>query len=189
MDLLSKEYKEQLEQLHTKKKTFGRNTNQNANDVVDYLIKYNPTSIIDYGCGKGELLPILQRHCIFADVQGYDPAIPEYSTLPDKKFDMLVSTDVLEHIEPDYLDNVLQHINATFTKVAYLIIACGPAKKTLPDGRNAHLIQEGLDWWKPRLEKHIDGQIVETVYTDRTYFHDKKQTYLNKKEIKVIIKK
>ena len=36
-------------------------------------------------------------------------------------------------------------------KAAFLTIATGPAKKFLPDGRNAHLIQEGPDYWLPLL--------------------------------------
>jgi hypothetical protein len=31
------------------------------------------------------------------------------------------------------------------------VIHTGPAAKTLADGRNAHLIQEGADWWKAHL--------------------------------------
>lgn len=31
----------------------------------------------------------------------------------------------------------------------------GPAGKVLPDGRNAHLIQEPIAWWRERLERHL----------------------------------
>ena len=30
-----------------------------------------------------------------------------------------------------------------------------PAKKTLPDGRNAHLILQPAEWWAERLGEHF----------------------------------
>ena len=40
-------------------------------------------------------------------------------------------------------------------KIGFFVIAHRPAKKTLPDGRNAHLIQEGPAWWLPKLESRF----------------------------------
>ncbi len=37
-------------------------------------------------------------------------------------------------------------------KCGYFIIHTGAAQKTLPDGRNTHLIQQGKQWWKNRLK-------------------------------------
>jgi hypothetical protein len=34
----------------------------------------------------------------------------------------------------------------------------GPALKTLPDGRNAHLIQEPVEWWLPKIMQRFDLQ-------------------------------
>jgi hypothetical protein len=74
-----------------------------------------------------------------------------------------VALDVLEHIEPEMLDETLKTISNLFTKSCYLIVAAYPAKKYLPDGRNAHLIIESFDWWKEKLEIFIQGKIVHTV--------------------------
>jgi hypothetical protein len=68
----------------------------------------------------------------------------------------------LEHVEPEMIDSTLKIINTLFTKSAFLLIASYPAKKSLPDGRNAHLIIESFDWWKTKLETFIDGKIVKT---------------------------
>jgi hypothetical protein len=38
----------------------------------------------------------------------------------------------------------------------------GPAGKTLPDGRNAHLIQKPSSWWLPKLSAHFDVLHLET---------------------------
>ena len=85
------------------------------------------------------------------NIRGYDPCIPGLDSIPEPA-DFVVCTDCLEHIEPDYLDNVLDDLNRVTKKIGFFAIATGPAVKILDDGRNAHLIQEGMDWWKSRLE-------------------------------------
>jgi len=59
----------------------------------------------------------------------------------------------LEHIEPDYLNSVLNDIARCIKKVGYLVINTQPAKKFLADGRNTHLIQQNKDWWIEKLSK------------------------------------
>lgn len=103
-------------------------------------------TMLDYGSGPREHLK-----AAFGDVvRSYDPCVAALAADPEPA-DMLVSCDVLEHIEPDLLDNVLDHMAGLAERVAFLTIATGPAKKTLPDGRNAHLIQEGAEFWLPRV--------------------------------------
>ncbi|HET9469625.1 MAG TPA: hypothetical protein VFO24_00885, partial [Usitatibacter sp.] len=63
--------------------------------------------------------------------------------------------DVLEHIEPECLDEVLDDLQRVTRKIGFFVIATREAEKTLPDGRNAHLIQEPIAWWAPRLEKRF----------------------------------
>jgi S-adenosylmethionine:diacylglycerol 3-amino-3-carboxypropyl transferase len=72
---------------------------------------------------------------------------------PPEPHDIVVCTDVLEHIEPDCLDDVLADIRRCTKKAALLVVATRPAMKTLSDGRNAHLIQEDFKWWEPHIEK------------------------------------
>ena len=36
-----------------------------------------------------------------------------------------------------------------------LVISLVPAKKTLPDGRNAHLILQTPDWWRDKLSSYF----------------------------------
>ncbi len=60
--------------------------------------------------------------------------------------------DVLEHVEPDCLESVVMHLALLSKKATLLVINTGPAAKTLQDGRNAHLIQEGTGWWLNALD-------------------------------------
>lgn len=186
MKTISEEYILQLSQLHDKKASFG--DAKGLKQTEKYIKKYNPESIIDYGCGKGGVTLALQEAYPTMRVQGYDPGNPNYTTKPEGQFDMLVSTDVLEHIEPVFLENVLRHMDGLFTKVAFFIIATSPAKKFLPDGRNAHLIVENPGWWKPLLEKYIGGKIVHHEFSEKTRTDKMGVVHPNNKYIVVIEK-
>lgn len=114
--------------------------------VQSFAKKIGAHSILDYGCGRGTLKTAMPDW----DVREYDPGIIGKDGEPEVA-DLVVSTDVLEHIEPPLLDNVLTHIRWLARKGVFLNIALGPAKEILPDGRNAHLIQKPVDWWMVRL--------------------------------------
>ena len=109
------------------------------------------TDILDYGCGKGELSKALGRRYRIA---GFDPAIPEADT-PPEPCEFVFCGDVLEHIEPECLEAVLDDLQRVVLKHGLFIVATRPAKKTLPDGRNAHLIIEPLEWWIPKLSRRF----------------------------------
>ena len=159
MTLINEDYKRQLQALHQEPKAFYRGLKV-LSKIEPYLEKYKPKSLIDFGCSKGDLHKELAK--TMEKTAGYDPGIPEFETLPADTYDSLVALDVLEHIEPEMLDETLKVIDRLFTKSCYLIVAAYPAKKTLPDGRNAHLIIESFDWWKNKLETYIQGKIVHT---------------------------
>ena len=83
------------------------------------------------------------------DYRPYDPAFPDYGA--PRPADLVCCIDVLEHIEPDYLGNVLEDLSRITVGHGFFSIHTGPATKRLADGRNAHLIQQPASWWLPRL--------------------------------------
>jgi len=113
-------------------------------------------TVLDYGCGHGRLMRSLVSSGLVLPKNAflYDPGIPEHAGLPEPA-DLLISTDVLEHIEPDKLDGVLTHMRFLAGKLAYLNIHTGPANAILPDGRNAHLIQKPAAWWQAKLSEYF----------------------------------
>ncbi len=150
--MMTDDYRRMNEQLHRDYPTFGANGNRYS-EVVDAMIAANDfKSVIDYGCGKGTLL-----RSLLSDVQktNYDPAVPEFSTAPDSA-DFVVCTDVLEHVEPDCLDQTLGDIWELARMGVFFVIATRPAKKTLPDGRNAHLIQADPRFWLPKIWQYFN---------------------------------
>jgi hypothetical protein len=70
---------------------------------------------------------------------------------------------VLEHIEPELLENVLQDLGKITKKFGFFSVHTGPAIKVLTDGRNAHLIQEPSSWWLKRLTDYFEIQQLQTL--------------------------
>lgn len=150
--LISGDYVKQLTELH-KDRFWGGTGRQHAKQIIEIAKEYKCFDALDYGSSDHE--DCLKRHfqrnypgdLLFYE---YDPAVPHKSALPDRK-DMVVCTDVLEHIEPEYLNSVLLHIKSCMRKCGYFVISTIPAKTVLTDGRNAHLIIEDKAWWQSRL--------------------------------------
>jgi hypothetical protein len=145
---ISDEYREANQQLHQTNPKYGTSGAKFARKISGFVNETGCESVLDYGCGKGLLAAALPELKIFE----YDPAIPGKDSEPQPA-DFVACTDVLEHIEPPHLDAVLEHIRSLTRKYAFLNIATRPAVKTLPDGRNAHLIIQPEAWWKERIAR------------------------------------
>ena len=76
---------------------------------------------------------------------------------------MVTCIDVLEHIEPEYLEDVLDHLEELTEVVLFASIHTGPAGKTLDDGRNAHLIQKPMEFWLPKIWERFAIQTVQVM--------------------------
>lgn len=111
-------------------------------------------SVLDYGTGKGKLVERLRRELPpTIQVMGYDPSVELFSRKPDAPVDILTCLDVLEHIEMDSIDAVLRDIYNLTRQFCYLVIDLQPAIKTLPDGRNAHILLAPAEWWVARVSQ------------------------------------
>lgn len=116
-------------------------------------------SLLDYGSGHNlSLMRSLKPKRKFTYTP-YDPGVEEYSDDPEPA-DMVACIDVLEHIEPENLDNVLDHLEELTGTVLFATVHTGPAAKTLSDGRNAHLIQKEIDFWLPKFWERFYIQSV-----------------------------
>jgi 2-polyprenyl-3-methyl-5-hydroxy-6-metoxy-1,4-benzoquinol methylase len=149
MQLITDEYRKLNTELHAQEKKFGTMGGLYARDVMSIVKEFKTEDILDYGCGKGTLADNLPF-----TIKQYDPAIEKHDALPEPA-DIVICTDVLEHIEPEYLDEVLTHIASLTKKIAYVTACTMEAKKTLPDGRNAHLIVKPTEWWGETFAKYF----------------------------------
>ena len=162
MKLISDEYKAQLQELHATDTTWGTTARKWGHHVQGWINGNGFKSVVDYGCGKGNLAQALSG----VEMQEYDPGIPGKEALPGPA-DLVVALDVLEHIEPEHLDDVLAHMGTLAQRGLYFNVALYPAGTWLPDGRNAHLIVEPIQWWKERLSAAFPGWELEFVVASR----------------------
>ena len=70
--------------------------------------------------------------------------------------DIETCTDVFEHLEVAYLDNVLDDLTRLTKMALFDTVALRPAKKHLPDGRNTHLIIKPAAWWMHRIHAEFE---------------------------------
>jgi hypothetical protein len=148
MMLITEEYRKSQEEFHKLRPEYGTSAARHVNDIIELASAVNANSVLDYGCGKATLAGVWPEGIPF--LINYDPCVPEYAPTPPA-CDLVYCGDVLEHIEPDCLEAVLDHLRELTLKAIFLVICTQAARKTLQDGRNSHLIQEGLRWWMVAL--------------------------------------
>ena len=149
-DLISRDYLAEQVRLHAHPQGYGGKGRKWAATVRALARAQGCTSVLDYGCGQGSLARALEGSGLAC--RDYDPAIPGKDTRPSFA-DLVVCTDVLEHVERDCLSAVLAHLRALARQAVLLVVALDPANKTLTDGRNAHLILESAAWWAEQVAR------------------------------------
>lgn len=136
----TEEYKGLQQQLHAKG-DYGTSGHKHAARIVSLAKQIGTREVLDYGCGQRTLSKAMP----FA-ITNYDPFLPGFDSEP-QPHDLVVCSDVLEHIEPNCILNVTEHLHQLTKRALFVDVACRPAKKVLADGRNAHLIQWEPDKW------------------------------------------
>jgi hypothetical protein len=145
-------------------KTFrGGSLEKHVPSIATLIGETSSTTVLDFGAGKGGLYrdapdcPANSRFKSLPEwgdvaVTCYDPGYEPFSEEVEGCFDGVISTDVIEHIpEQDvawFLDDLFSRAN----KFVYIVAACYPAAKMLPDGTNAHCTIRPPTWWKEQLE-------------------------------------
>ena len=169
----SKDYVELLEEykdLHKDPKYFkGICLVTHLNTVGNIMLKEGAKSLLDYGCGKGILYHETKCRTMKLNEKGqalgrplqkifnldyyalYDPAYPEHNKLPKGKYDAVICTDVIEHIDEKDVDWILEEIFSYARKFVLLTIACYKALKTFKDGRNVHVNVKPQKYWQEKL--------------------------------------
>lgn len=147
---ISPAYAAQNRRLHETRDDYGRSSKMWADYVSKLVADEGYKSVLDYGCGKGELKARLPE----LPIAEYDPAIPGKTHRP-KPAELVICTDVMEHIEPDKLDFVIRDLKRVTERKLFCVVCVVPSSKSLDDGRNAHLIVETPKWWTDKLGEHF----------------------------------
>ena len=144
----------------------GTSTFHQLPAIKEVLSGRGVRSVLDYGSGKALLyarsgieLPDGTRAHTVRDYLGvdriecYDPGVTAFSALPDETFDAVISVDVLEHCPQEDVPWILEEMFSRASKVIFATIAAFPAKKTLPNGENAHCTVKPASWWQDQVQR------------------------------------
>lgn len=146
--LITDSYRAINARMHAKRPSYGSHGHKWAGYVRQLAEKSGSRSILDYGCGKGSLAAALDDF----DILEYDPAIPGKDSEPEPA-DIVVCTDVMEHVEAQCVDAVLSHAVGMAKHVALFSISCVQGDRMLPDGRYAHITVHSPEWWASKLRQ------------------------------------
>lgn len=158
--MLSAPYKQLLTEVHAKRprgKRWGTTGGRNAGFDLSRALhgRADVKSVLDFGAGHGTLGDFMRTMRPDLEWHEYDPGLPEKARLPERTFDFIVSSDVMEHVEPDCLQETIAWQKEHATVGMFHHIACDPCGLILPDGRNAHLITEDVEFW---IDQYQDEQ-------------------------------
>lgn len=145
-------------------KTFpGSQTLRHAHNIKLLIDEHMPTSMLDFGAGKaghyhmpiadnkGNKFENLHKYWGIENIDTYEPALNQ--SMPNKKYDCVICTDVIEHI---YFGDVFWTIREIFDlskSFVYLNIACKPTvDHFLPNGENAHITVRSPEYWNGVLD-------------------------------------
>jgi len=147
-------------------KTFsGISLPRQAHRVRQLIARTDARTLLDYGCGKGTQYrpaPIAQQGVVRWNsiqeywgaeaIRCYDPGYEPFSELPQGRFEGVICTDVLEHCPEEDLGWIVDGLFGYARKFVFANVACYPAKKTLPNGENAHCTIRPGSFWKALFE-------------------------------------
>mgnify|MGYP006240330569 CR=1 FL=1 len=139
--------------IHGNLPTYGAGNTAYLSDINQFIQDYGPTSILDFGCGKGGLVDWLRKIHPEVEAVGYDPCVEGFQSLPDRKFDMVISTDVFEHFHPHLVVQELEKVASLALQFCYFTVSTRPAKQVLPTtGEQCHTTLCPPLWWHRAIE-------------------------------------
>lgn len=155
---ISPEYLAEQRKLHADPRGYGQRGAKWADQVQTIALRMGKMdAILDYGCGANTLAAELSSRGL--RTRSYDPAIPAFDHEPPPT-DLVVCTDVLEHVEPACILPVLSHLAQLTKRQLFVVISLVETDKKLSDGRSAHVLVKPAEWWRQSL--HLAGfQIVQ----------------------------
>lgn len=159
------DYIKQYKLLYKRKKNYGK-TSIKLYDMLKKIINdLNISSVLDYGCGKSKLLDLIKKNSKIK-IFKYDPAIKKYSKLTKNKTDLVICTDVLQHVPLYDLDRVLKEIKSKGIYILFYI-KCTNHKTKLPNKTYANCTVYDKKWWLEKLSNYYDD-IKEIKISDLT---------------------
>jgi len=141
-----------------KRKQYGYSNHGSV--TYPYLDSLKIESLVDIGCGYNEFCTYIKEKYKITAV-GVDFACPgadiiaSSCDLPfkDKKFDVLTSFDMMEHLPQDYIDITLKEFSRVSNRL--ILSICYKQVKTRIDNERLHLTVKKKEWWVEKIKKVV----------------------------------
>jgi cyclopropane fatty-acyl-phospholipid synthase-like methyltransferase len=134
-------------------------------------------SLIDIGSGRGQLikyisdiyskqiritsLDVSKFHNYDVDFINCDLSKKEdLDKLKNFKFDILTCTDVFEHLDKSFIDNVIDMCSQIGTYCLFVIANHSDKWNNI----ELHTIQENIEWWREKLIKYFTINSEKSLY-------------------------
>lgn len=130
-----------------------------------------PTSILDIGSGRGNVIKHLLKKFPIETITSAD--LKKFHDYPCKfvtldlsknftleKYDLITCLDVMEHIEKEFVDNILKQISLS-SKYQIFSIA---NHMECPYEQHLHLIRHDKGWWETQLKTYFEILETKDIY-------------------------
>lgn len=159
---MNKKMINQYKLLYELKPTYGASSKKLFDKILTIVNEYKPKSMLDYGCGKSPLAVML-FDATHIPCYKYDPVFEEYCIIPINKVDLVICTDVLQHIPESELDENLKEIS-NLGNLCYYKIKCTDHPTRFPNGEPTNCTIYNKYWWKGELLKYYC--FIEELYCE-----------------------
>lgn len=119
---------------------------------IDFL---KPQSVLDFGCGKGNLVKALGERYPDIKAYGYDPGMDGFDFMPVNRVDLVINTDVLEHIPENELPETIERISRLSNNV-FFYLNHGKSETLLQDGSSVHCTVKPKEWYDALFRRYFD---------------------------------
>lgn len=168
MDSLAPQYKLMAE---SGGNFYGLSVLRHKEEIGMLVSALEAKTVLDFGCGRGDAYSTpyevhLEWGLTRSNVRLYDPAFVRHGRMPAGVFDLVICSDVLEHIEEAEVDAFIGRLFRFSHKHVWASVCCRPAKKFFPDGRNLHVTIHPYLWWHEKFTElkpaGVSFDLVET---------------------------
>lgn len=149
--LITEAYACENRRLHSVDPKFGAEGYLWAYHVAGIARLHGCETILDYGSGKGTLTKELTRNGF--KCAEYDPGFPGKEA-PPASADLVACLDVLEHVEPDCVGDVINHLARLAELKLFVVVSTKPSKRLMADGRDTHISLHDDAWWHQKFLDH-----------------------------------
>lgn len=137
-------------------------------NIIDDCIKsFKFESILDAGCGSGDVVNYMNNkgfYCVGVDIslQGAKQKFPELVTkeiiqqselsklpFPDKSFDVVFCSEVLEHIPADEISDTIAELCRVAKKHVFCTISLRPSS----NNNKYHITLRSRKWWEDHFQQ------------------------------------